>query len=99
VDPTVADIAVDEFERIYRTPTARLAFLASARAFQEGEAVPVIACTSTAANLTCIVGGILVFGDALAGGALLIVLQVLAFALVSAAALLTPAGHGGRATA
>jgi hypothetical protein len=75
------------------------AFLASARGFQEGEAVPVIACTSTAANLTCIVGGILVFGDALAGGALLIVLQVLAFGLVTAAALLTPAGHGGRAAA
>jgi pimeloyl-ACP methyl ester carboxylesterase len=32
VDPTVADVVVDEFERIYRTPGARLAFLASARA-------------------------------------------------------------------
>jgi pimeloyl-ACP methyl ester carboxylesterase len=31
VDPSVADIAVDEFERIYRSPGARLAFLASAR--------------------------------------------------------------------
>jgi pimeloyl-ACP methyl ester carboxylesterase len=31
VDPSVADIAVDEFERIYRTAGARLAFLASAR--------------------------------------------------------------------
>ena len=31
VDPTVADIAVDEFERIYRTAGARLAFLTSAR--------------------------------------------------------------------
>ena len=49
-----------------------LAFLASARGFQEGDAVPVIACTSTAANLTCIVGGILVFGDALAAGVLLV---------------------------
>ena len=44
-----------------------LAFLASARGFQEGEAVPVIACTSTAANVTVITGGIVVFGDALAG--------------------------------
>ena len=44
-----------------------LAFLASARGFQEGEAVPVIACTSTAANITVITGGIVVFGDALAG--------------------------------
>jgi pimeloyl-ACP methyl ester carboxylesterase len=32
VDPSVADIVVDEFERIYRTAGARLAFLASARA-------------------------------------------------------------------
>ncbi len=32
VDPTVADVVVDEFERTYRSPGARLAFLASARA-------------------------------------------------------------------
>ena len=31
VDPTVADIVVDEFERIYRSRGARLAFLTSAR--------------------------------------------------------------------
>jgi pimeloyl-ACP methyl ester carboxylesterase len=31
VDPSVADIVVDEFERIYRSPGARLAFLSSAR--------------------------------------------------------------------
>jgi hypothetical protein len=71
---------------------AALAFLASARGFQEGEAVPVIATTSTAANLTCIIGGILVFGDALAGGILLAV-QLAAFALVALAALITPAGR------
>jgi drug/metabolite transporter (DMT)-like permease len=71
---------------------AALAFLASARGFQEGEAVPVIATTSTAANLTCIIGGILVFGDALAGGILLIV-QLAAFALVAFAALVTPTGQ------
>jgi drug/metabolite transporter (DMT)-like permease len=70
-----------------------LAFLASARGFQEGDAVPVIACTSTAANLTCIVGGIVVFGDALAAG-LLLAVQIAAFALVAAAALVAPAGHG-----
>ena len=61
------------------------------RDFQEGDAVPVIATTSTAANLTCIVGGILVFGDALAGGVLLAV-QLAAFALVALAALVTPTG-------
>src|SRR3712207_7498510 len=31
VDPSVADIAVDELERIYRNAGARLAFLTSAR--------------------------------------------------------------------
>jgi hypothetical protein len=71
-----------------------LAFLASARGFQQGDAVPVIACTSTAANVTCILGGIMVFGDALAGG-ILFAVQIAAFALVAAASLLTPAGHGG----
>jgi drug/metabolite transporter (DMT)-like permease len=73
-----------------------LAFLASARGFQEGEAVPVIACTSTAANVTVITGGIVVFGDALAGGVLLAV-QILAFGLVAVSALVTP--HGRPATA
>ncbi len=75
-----------------------LAFFASARGFQEGEAVPVIACTSTAANITVITGGILVFGDALAGGVLLAV-QIVAFALVAVAALVTPTGHGKPLTA
>jgi drug/metabolite transporter (DMT)-like permease len=71
---------------------AVLAFFASARGFQLGEAVPVIACTSTAANLTCIVGGILVFGDALAAG-LLLAVQIVAFGLVALAALVTPSGQ------
>jgi hypothetical protein len=75
-----------------------VAFLASARGFQEGDAVPVIASTSTAANVTCILGGILVFGDALASNAVLVGMQVAAFVLVAGAALLMPAGHG-RATA
>jgi hypothetical protein len=56
----------------------------------------VIASTSTAGNLTCIIGGILVFGDALAGGVLLAV-QLAAFALVAAAALVTPSGHAATA--
>jgi drug/metabolite transporter (DMT)-like permease len=75
-----------------------LAFFASARGFQEGDAVPVIACTSTAANLTCLVGGILVFGDALAAGILLVV-QIAAFGLVAVAALVTPTGQARPATA
>jgi len=75
-----------------------LAFFASARGFQEGDAVPVIACTSTAANITVITGGIVVFGDALAGGVLLAV-QLAAFALVAVSALVTPAGHASPASA
>src|SRR3954463_11744562 len=38
-----------------------VAFYASARGLQDGEAVPVIAVTGTAANISCIAGGILVF--------------------------------------
>ena len=43
------------------------AFYASARGLQDGEAVPVIAITGTAANISGIAGGILVFGDPLPG--------------------------------
>ncbi|MDP9383871.1 MAG: hypothetical protein M3P50_01310 [Actinomycetota bacterium] len=67
-----------------------VAFYASAKGLQEGEAVPVIAATSTTANVSCIAGGIVVFGDPMPGDALGIVVQVLAFAMVVAAALLTP---------
>ena len=67
-----------------------VAFYASARGLQDGEAVPVIASTSTAANVSCILGGIVVFGDPLPADTLGIVVQVLAFAMVCAAAILTP---------
>jgi drug/metabolite transporter (DMT)-like permease len=67
------------------------AFYASARGLQDGEAVPVIAITGTAANISCIAGGILVFGDPLPGDAIGIVLQSVAFVLVIVAAALTPA--------
>jgi hypothetical protein len=67
------------------------AFYASARGLQDGEAVPVIAITGTAANVSCIAGGILVFGDPLPGDAFGIVLQSLAFVLIIVAAALTPA--------
>jgi len=67
-----------------------VAFYASARAFQDGEAVPVIAVTGTAANLTGIAGGILVFGDPMATGAFGIVLQLLAFLVVLASCALMP---------
>ncbi|HEX2265840.1 MAG TPA: hypothetical protein VHH14_06120 [Solirubrobacterales bacterium] len=67
-----------------------VAFYASARSLQDGEAVPVIAATSTAANVSCILGGIVVFGDPMPSDALGIALQAFAFTLVIVAALVTP---------
>jgi hypothetical protein len=67
------------------------AFYASAKGLQDGDAVPVIAVTSTAANVSGIVGGILVFGDPLSGNPVSLVVQCLAFVLVIFAAWLTPA--------
>lgn len=67
------------------------AFYASARALQQGGAVEVIAITGTAANISCIAGGILVFSDPLPGTALGIVAQGFAFIMVIAASALTPA--------
>jgi drug/metabolite transporter (DMT)-like permease len=67
-----------------------IAFYASARGLQDGEAVPVIAATSTAANVSCILGGIVVFGDPLPADTLEMLVQLLAFAMVVVAALVTP---------
>jgi hypothetical protein len=68
-----------------------VAFYASARGLQDGEAVPVIAVTGTAANIAGIAGGIVVFGDPVAGGPLGVTLQALAFVLVIVASALMPA--------
>jgi len=68
-----------------------VAFYASARGLQKGEAVPVITLTSAAANVTAISGGIFVFGDPMPGDTLGIVVQSFAFVLVIGAATLTPA--------
>jgi drug/metabolite transporter (DMT)-like permease len=77
-----------------------IAFYASARGLQKGEAVPVITLTSAAANVSAISGGILVFGDPMPGSAIGIVLQSFAFVLVIVAAALTPAPlRAARATA
>ena len=67
------------------------AFYASARGLQDGDAVPVIAVTGTAANIAGIAGGIIVFGDPLPGHVLGIVLQSFAFVLVVVASALTQA--------
>jgi hypothetical protein len=68
-----------------------VAFYASARALQDGEAVPVIAVTGTAANIAGIAGGLVVFGDPMAAGTAGIVLEAMAFLLVVVAAALMPA--------
>jgi hypothetical protein len=63
----------------------------SARSLQVGDAVPVIAATSAAANLTTIASGLVVFGEPLPDGTLAVCARLGAFALVVAAAFLTPA--------
>jgi drug/metabolite transporter (DMT)-like permease len=80
------------------------AFFSSARGLQDGDAVSVIAITGTAANITTVAAGIIVFGDPLPGTTLGIVLQAVAFVLVIVASAMTPparsadgavaAGHG-----
>ena len=66
------------------------AFYASAKGLQDGDAVPVIAVTGTAANVSGVIGGIIVFGDPLSGHPLALVAECVAFALVLFAAWLTP---------
>ncbi len=68
-----------------------VAFYASARGLQDGDAVPVIAVTGAAANISAIAGGILVFGDPLPGDALGIVVQALGLVLVIVASAIAPA--------
>jgi hypothetical protein len=68
-----------------------IAFYASARSLQIGEGVEVIALTSVAANLTAIIGGILVFYDPIGSGPLEIGARGLAFCLAIAGAALMPA--------
>jgi hypothetical protein len=67
------------------------AFFGLARGFQTGEAIPVIALTSVAANCASIAGGILVFGEPVGDDLLAVVGRCLAFAAVIAAVALMPA--------
>jgi hypothetical protein len=67
------------------------AFYASAKGLQDGDAVPVIAVTGTAANVAGIIGGFIVFGDPLPGSPIALTVQCLAFVLVVGAAWLMPA--------
>jgi drug/metabolite transporter (DMT)-like permease len=68
-----------------------IAFYASARSLQVGQAVEVIALTSVAANLAAIIGGIVVFHEPLGSGPLGIGARLLAFCLVITGAALMPA--------
>ena len=67
------------------------AFFGLARGLQTGEAIPVIALTSVAANCASILGGILVFGDPVGNDPLAVVARCVAFAAVIAAVALMPA--------
>jgi hypothetical protein len=74
------------------TVTASIAaFYTCAKGFQEGDAVPVIAVTGTASNLSGIVAGIIVFGDPMSAAPLSLAIQCLAFVCVLSAAWLMPA--------
>ena len=68
-----------------------ISFYASARSLQIGNGVEVIALTSVTANLTAIIGGILVFHDPIGSGAPGITARFLAFCLVIVGAGLMPA--------
>jgi hypothetical protein len=67
-----------------------IGLLVSARSLQTGPPVPVIAITSAAANLTTIAAGPIVFSEPLPNGDFQLVVRLAAFALVIAAAALTP---------
>jgi drug/metabolite transporter (DMT)-like permease len=72
-----------------------VAFFASAKSLQDGEAVPVIAITSATANISAIAGGFFVFGQALPSGALGITAQALGILAVVCAAALMPSFRAG----
>jgi drug/metabolite transporter (DMT)-like permease len=66
------------------------AFYSLARALQLGDAVEVAVVTSVFANVSAIVGGVLVFGDPIGSDALGIIARSAAFVAVIAAAALIP---------
>jgi hypothetical protein len=77
-----------------------IGLVVSARSLQLGDAVPVIALTSVAANLTTIAAGPIAFSEPMPKSGLGVAVRLLAFALVIVAAALTPppsAGLGPRA--
>jgi hypothetical protein len=67
------------------------AFFGLARGLQLGDAIPVIAITSVAANCASVAGGILVFGDPVGNDPIDVVARCLAFVAVIVAVALMPA--------
>ena len=67
-----------------------IGLLISARSLQLGEAVPVIALTSAAANLLTIAAGPIVFGEPLPSGEGALAIRLAGFALVVVGAAMTP---------
>ena len=67
------------------------AFFATARSLQIGNAVGVIAATTSAAAVLGIIGGIVLFGDPLGSDPAMVVGRLLAFILVVSAVALVPA--------
>jgi multidrug transporter EmrE-like cation transporter len=85
---------------LYMTIAASVAaFFSSARGLQDGDPIAVIAITGTAANVTTVAAGIIVFGDPLPGSTFGIVMQGLAFLLVIVASAMTPAPRASAAAA
>jgi glucose uptake protein GlcU len=70
---------------------AVFSFFASARSFQLGEGVAVIAVTSVAANMSSILAGVLVFGDPMGREPLEVTVRIAGFVLVLVGAVLMPA--------
>jgi hypothetical protein len=71
--------------------------LISALSLQLGPAVPMIALTSAAANLTTIAAGPIVFGEPLPSNDLGFAVRIVAFAFVIVAAALIPPPEADRA--
>jgi hypothetical protein len=67
------------------------AFFATARSLQVGNAIGVIAATTSAATVIGIIGGIVLFGDPLGSDPAMVVGRLLAFILVVSAVALVPA--------
>lgn len=67
------------------------AFLLGAKSLQLGDAVPTIATTCLTSNMSCIIGGFVVFGDPLPTDPVALTINMLSLALILAASVLVPA--------